>query len=489
MTDVDRFALILLASAGAGLLIIASSRLTARIRVPLPAIVLVGSAAVAALVPSLRAPSRPIDVDIVTVALIAILFDGGMSIGWRALRSAVVPIALAGIVGTFATAIAAAGVVRVVVGAGWYAALLLATAVAPTDPTVVFSVLGNRRVGGRSGTIIQGESGANDPAGIALMASLLAAGGISGSGVAHVAVEFVVQMAVGLAVGVAGGRLLLVFMRRVPLPGGGLYPLRTLASAFLLYGAATVAHGSGFLAVFIAGITIGDARVPFKREIERFHDALSSLGEIVAFIALGLTVDLGTEARTDVWVPGVVIGLALMVLIRPLLVGLSLVPVRLRRNERAFILFAGLKGAVPILLAGYLLTAHVPAARRLYGIVVVVVLFSVVVQGGLVGTFARLVHLPMEVVAPEPWALGVRLRDRPSGVYRLQVGEDAPVAGHTVAELPGLPEGAWITLLVRDGRLLAVRGSTRLEPGDDVTVLAAADDGEQLSAAFGQDGG
>lgn len=488
MTDVEHFALILLASAAAGLLIVVSSRVTARIRVPLPAIVLVGAAAAAALVPSLQSPSRGVDEDVVTVALIVILFDGGMSMGWRAFRSALVPIAAAGIVGTFATALAAAGVTHLVVGAGWYAALLLATAVAPTDPTVVFSVLGNRRVAGRSGTIIQGESGANDPVGIALMASLVGAGGLSGPAIGHVAVEFVVQMVVGVVVGVVGGRLLLLFMRRVPLPGEGLYPLRTLGGAFLLYGAATVAHGSGFLAVFVAGITLGDARAPFKREIERFHDALSSLGEIIAFIALGLTVHLGRETRVDVWLPGLLIGLALLVVVRPLMVGLSLAPVRLRRNERAFILFAGLKGAVPILLAGYLLTAHVPAASRLYGIVVVVVLFSVVVQGGLVTTVARLVHLPMEVVPPEPWTLGVRLRSRPNGVYRFQVAPDAPAAGAEVASLPGLPSGAWITLLVRDGQLIPVRGSTRLEAGDNVTVLAASDEGQELADAFGPAG-
>ena len=137
-------------------------------------------------------------------------------------------------------------------------------------------------------------------------------------------------MGVGAAAGILGGRLLLGFIRAVPLPSEGLYPLRSLACVFILFGAATVAHGSGFLTVFIAGILIGDERAPYKREIERFHTALASLGEIVAFVVLGLTVDLHQLARTDVWLPGLIIGVILAVVIRPVMVGLCLIPAGLK---------------------------------------------------------------------------------------------------------------------------------------------------------------
>ena len=238
--------------------------------------------------------------------------------------------------------------------------MLVATAVAPTDPAVVFSVLGRREISGRSGIILEGESGANDPVGIALMASLIAAGGLSAGAFAKVGGEFLLQMGVGAAVGVAGGAALLWFTRRVPLPSEGLYPLRTLACALMLFGAATLAHGSGFLAVFAAGIVLGDARAPYKREIERFHSALASLAEIVAFVALGLTIDLDVIFRADVWIPGLILGAALAFVIRPVLVGLCLIPARLPANERSFVLFAGLKGAVPILLGTFLFSAHLP---------------------------------------------------------------------------------------------------------------------------------
>ena len=181
----------------------------------------------------------------------------------------------------------------------------------------------------------------------------------------------------------------------------------------LLYGVTTLLHGSGFLAVFIAGIVIGHRRAPYQREIERFHAALAGLAEIVAFVVLGLTIDLKVLARTDVWLPGLILGLALAIVIRPLVVGLCLIPAQLDRGERTFVLFAGLKGAVPILLGELLLAANVPDAERLYGIVVVVVIFSVVVQGSLVPTVARRLGVPMQPVKPEPWAVDVRLRVDP----------------------------------------------------------------------------
>ena len=147
--------------------------------------------------------------------------------------------------------------------------------------------------------MLEGESGANDPVGIALMSSLIAAGALSAHAVGSVAVSFVLQMVVGAAVGYVGGRLLLWFMQRVRLPGEGLYSLRTMACAGILFAVATVAHGSGFLAVFLAGIVIGDEGAPHKRAIASFHSVLASLAEIVAFVVLGLTVEVDVLRRAE----------------------------------------------------------------------------------------------------------------------------------------------------------------------------------------------
>lgn len=168
-----------------------------------------------------------------------------------------------------------------------------------------------------------------------------------------------IQMIAGAVVGLVGGRALLWFVRRVSLPCEGPYPIRTLACAAVLFGAATLAHGSGFLAVFVAGIVLGDERAPYKREIERFHSALAALAEIVAFVVLGLTVNLDELTHENVWLPGLILAVVVAFGIRPLFVGACLAPAQLRRNENAFILFAGLKGAVPLLIGELMLAAGV----------------------------------------------------------------------------------------------------------------------------------
>lgn len=397
MSDTFPFATDILVVAAAGLGVLLAQRVGQITRIPFSALVLAVTAVAVAVVPGVHHPSHLIVGRVVTVALIVVLFAGGMGMGGRRFRSATNPILVLGVAGTFGTMALASVFGHYALRLGWYPSVLVATAVAPTDPTVVFSVLGRRPVPGRSSAILEGESGANDPVGIALMAGLIGGGGLTGRGVAHALGTFALQMGVGTAVGLAGGLALLWLMKHVTLPARGLDPIRTVVAAFLLYGLAAVAHGSGFLAVFLAGIVIGDHEVAHKAEIEHFHDALGSLGEMGAFVALGLTVDLHTVGRLDVWGPGLALGAVVAVAIRPAVVRLCLLGVDLTTPERRFVQFAGLKGAVPILLGSYLLGTGLSGAGRLYGIVIVVVVFSVVVQGGLVGpaiTFLRLPSLP-----------------------------------------------------------------------------------------------
>jgi cell volume regulation protein A len=452
-----------LAASAAALVAVQSHRLSERLKVPTPLFFLVAAALVPVEAPSLRTVEH-----VVSIALIVILFDGGLHIGASRFRSAAAGIVSLGVLGTFATVAGGAVLVHAVADTSWFVAVLVATAIAPTDPAVVFSVLGKREVEGRSGTVLEGESGANDPVGIALMAALLAGGSLTGGALADAGAEFAAQMLIGGAVGLVGGRLLLRLMRSA-LPAEGLYPVRTLVAAGLLFGLASLLHGSGFLAVFVAGIVLGDERAPYKREVERFHSALASLGEVVAFALLGLTVDLDVLADRDTWLPGLVIGLGLAALVRPLLGWPLLLPARLTRGETGFVLFAGLKGAVPLLLGSMLL--ELPGGDRLYGITVVVVLVSVALQGTLVPVVAGRLGVRMRTVEPEPFSIGVRVRDEPHHAHRATVESGAVADGRRIEDIPGLAEGTWISLVLRDGALLPVRGDTALAPGDDVLVL------------------
>jgi cell volume regulation protein A len=212
--------------------------------------------------------------------------------------------------------------------------------------------------------------------------------------------EFAIEMSVGLAIGIAGALLLIPVMRRVSLPSEALYPLRTLAAAGLVYGVAAVAHGSGFLAVFVAGLLVGSAAMPHKVQIERFHTSLASLAEIVVFVALGLTVDLGSLDGRLVWVDGLLLAALLAFVARPVIAGPLLLPVRLRAGERLFVMWGGLKGAVPILLAAFAVIAQVGEADRIYGLVFVVVLFSVIVQGTSLPFAAQRLGIPMRLREP-----------------------------------------------------------------------------------------
>jgi cell volume regulation protein A len=475
LSDVVPFGLVVTLVSVAALVAVLTNRVSERFSVPTPAIFLVCAAVASDLIPSLGELSITTVQRIVTIALVAILFDGGMRVGRRRWSAAAWPITWVGVAGTVVTAGAVAAACHLLFDLDWLTALLIGTAVAPTDPAVVFSVLGRREVTGRSAVILEGESGVNDPVGIALMASLLAVAGTNGLGAVGIGIrEFVLQMGVGAAVGLLGGHALVAFIRRVPLPSEALYPLRTLAAAFVIYGVASVGHGSGFLAVFVAGIIVGDVRAPYKGEIERFHSSLASLGEIVAFAVLGLTVPLHTLPDADAWLIGLIIAVLLTFLIRPLLVGLLLWPVRLRAGERVFILWAGLKGAVPILLGTFILAADTPQASSSYAIIFVVVAFSVIVQGGLVPAVARRARVPMQPIEPEPWSLGVRLRHEPRGLRRYLVADQAPAAGRAIDELD-LGEGVWITMLIRDGQLLPIRSDTVLQPGDEMLALVDPD--------------
>jgi cell volume regulation protein A len=256
------------------------------------------------------------------------------------------------------------------------------------------------------------------------------------------------------------------------MPNEALYPLRAVAFALLLYGVTTGAHGSGFLAVLLAGILVGDTRAPYKREIERFASALASLAEIVAFTVLGLSIPLSDAlGHGHAWT-GIALAALLVLVVRPLFVGLVLAPIRLHRGERAFVLWAGLKGVVPILLGTYAVAEGAPDAERIYAVLFVVVLLSVVVQGGLVPTLARVWKVPMRLVEPEPWAMGMRFRDRPEGLHRYVVEHGSQADGSTIRDLP-LDEDVWVSVVSRRGRMVQVSGSTTLAAGDEVLAITA----------------
>jgi potassium/hydrogen antiporter len=399
MNEISEFGeIVLVVSAGFSLALLGRT-ITERLAIPSAALFLLAAAIAADVLPGVHDAISFVTVErIAVVALIIILFDGGMHIGWRRARVSIVPILSLGVLGTFATAGLVACTAHWLLGFSWITSGLLGAALAPTDPAVTFSVLGGREVRGRTGTILEGESGANDPVGIALMIGMVEFATSDDGSFWTVGKEFAVEMAGGALVGVVGAAALLPLMHRARLPEASLYPLQVLAAGGVIYGAATLVHGSGFLAVFLTGLLIGDRRGPRQEQIEGFHASLASLAEITAFVALGLTVDLTDVLSSGDWLDGLLLAALLGLLVRPLVVLLLLLPVRLDWGERLFVAWSGLKGAVPILLAALAVIAAVDDEATIYNVVFVVVLFSVVVQGSLLPAVAARLRVPLHRV-------------------------------------------------------------------------------------------
>ena len=201
------------------------------------------------------------------------------------------------------------------------------------------------------------------------------------------------------------------------------------------------------------------------------------------FAGLGLTVDLGAVTRHGAWTDGIVLAAVLALVIRPCAVLALLARARLRRGEKLFVSWFGLKGAVPILLAAFAVTARTASAERVYSIVFVVVLSSVLIQGVTVGRVARWLAVPLRHVEPEPWALSIRLTERPRGVVRCIVHPRSRIVGSAIRDVP-IGRGAWISMVIRDGVVIQPRGSTVMQPGDEVLLLSESDDAGALRRLF-----
>ncbi|HZN22218.1 MAG TPA: cation:proton antiporter [Gaiellaceae bacterium] len=473
MDEIANFGLdVLVVSAGL-LLAVLGTRLAARVSLPNAAIFLAVTAVLASTIEQLDDVLTILEVErIVVVALVVILFDGGLHIGLARFRRSVGPILALGVLGTFATAGLVTLAAHYLLGLPWIVSGLVGAAIAPTDPAVTFSVLGGREVRGRAGTVLEGEAGTNDPVGIALMIGLIELANEDDGSFSIVVSEFALEMAIGLAVGVAGAMLLLPLLRQVHLPSPTLYPLRVLAGAGIVYGIASVAHGSGFLAVFVAGVLLGDVAIPRKGEIETFHSSLAALAEIAAFAVLGLSVGFTGLDDAGIWGQGLALALVLAFVARPLAVWPLLLPTSLTRGEKLFVVWGGLKGAVPILLGALAVLREVDDSERIYGIVFVVVLFSVIVQGASVPHVATRLGLSFRAVDHDL-----------AEVLEYVVREDAFANGRSVRDLP-LGDRAWVGVLVRDGRPRAFGPDTTLRPGDRVHVYCQPEDAAALARIF-----
>ncbi len=420
-----------------------------------------------------------------TLALVLILFDGGFNTPLGAVRrglGAASALATLGVLGT--AAITAFG--AHLLGFEPARAALLGAVVSSTDAAAVFSTLraGGIRLPRRVGAVLELESGLNDPMAVILTTAVVAfAQGRAGSPW-HLALEIPVQLAVGAGLGFAIGRGGRFLLRRARLKVSGLYPALTVALALLAFSVPTLFFGSGFLAVYVAAIVLGDGKLPYRDGLLRVHDSIAWFAQIGMFLLLGLLV---FPSRLLAVAPqGLAIAFLLAFVGRPLVVFLLLLPFRFQVREALFLSWTGLRGAVPIVLATFPVMARLEGAREIFDVVFFVTVVNALIPGATIPAVARRLGIAKaEPPPPEAFVEVHSARLLEGETLSFYIDEAAAVCGVAIADLP-IPESAVILLLVRDERLLAPRGSTVFEPGDHVHLYGRSEDLPLLRLMFGR---
>ncbi|HEX7298061.1 MAG TPA: potassium/proton antiporter [Solirubrobacteraceae bacterium] len=403
------------------------------------------------------------------IALALILFEGGLTAGLLEIRPVLKPALALAVVGTIVTAVVTGLAAAALFDLSTLDGMLLGSVMAATDGAAIFALLRGSTLKRRLATTLEGESGFNDPVAVLLVLGFIEWLQRDSYGLGDMALLFVRQLGIGLIVGVVVGAAAVWTLRRVQLATAGLYPVATLAVAALAFGGADALHGSGFLAVYLAGLALGTVGIPAQQTVTAFHQGLAWVGQVAMFVALGLLV---FPSRLDeIAVKGTVLALVLVLVARPLAVAVATLPARFTWAERAVLSAAGLRGAVPVVLATFPVIAGVGGSTQLFDIVFFAVLLSTLIQGT---TFEPLAHrlgaTTTEPAVPRPLAEAGTIRRLGAEVLEYPVGERDAVVGARVRDL-GLPREAVVNVIVRGDEAIPPRGSTILRGGDRLHVL------------------
>src|SRR3954453_15156172 len=412
------------------------------------------------------------------IALALILFEGGLTAGFSDLRPVVWPAISLALVGTMITAALTGLAAKLLFDFTTLESLLVGSILAGTDGAAVFALLRGSTLRRRLAKTLEGESGLNDPIAVLLVVALIAAITEPSYTFGDAVWLFVRQLGIGAVAGIAIGRAGAFAFERVPLATPGLYPVASIAVAALAFGAADVVHGSGFLAVYLAGLVLGDHRIPAKRTVIRFHEGVASVAQIALFVVLGLLV-FPTQLR-DVALEATALALLLALVARPIATFIATAPFRFSFAEKIVLGWAGLRGGVPVVLATFPVIDQVPRSLEFFNIVFFAVLVSTLLQGT---TFERLPGgaggAPARPAMPRPLAESGTIRRLGAEVVEFRVHEEDACAGVRVREL-GLPRDALVNVIVRGDQALPPRGSTRIEPGDRLHVLVRQEVAEDV---------
>jgi cell volume regulation protein A len=411
-----------------------------------------------------------------TGALIVILIEGGLSTEWRHIRP-IVPVATVLATVGLAVSIGATAVgAHLLLHFDWQLALLIGAVLSPTDAAAVFSVLRRVPMPRRLSGLLEAESGFND-APSALLVVLLSTTTLGDLGLWSAVGVVIYQLVAGGAIGLIVGQVGLIVMRRAALPSSGLYPLAAFAFGALAYAVAARLHASGFLAAYVAGLVLGNGHLPHRPAVRSFAEGLAWLAQIGMFVMLGLLAT-PTEMWPDV-LSAIALGLVVLLFSRPLSVVASLTPFRVPWREQAMLSWAGLRGAVPIVLATVPAVEKVPRSDDLFNIVFVVVFLLTALQGPTLPFVARRLGM-----VPAVSARDLEVESAPLGSLRAEllaftIPDGSLLHGVEVFELR-LPRTAAVTLVIRQGAAFVPDRRTTLLEGDDLLVVCTPEVRDQV---------
>jgi cell volume regulation protein A len=403
-----------------------------------------------------------------TVGLALILYEGGLQTSLRRLREVAVPAALLSTVGVVVSALVTGLAAHALFHLTWLEAILLGAVVSSTDAAAVFATLRFTHIRRRLARTLEAESGGNDPMAIALTLGLIAwIERPHAYGLDDLVLLVVRQIGLGLLVGAALGAIATWVFARIPHSIGAFAPVASLAVAALSFGAADVIGGSGFLAVYLVGLAVGSTPSRYRRHLVAFHEGVAFVAQVALFVVLGLLVF--PRELPHVALPGLALAFLLMLVARPAAVWASTLVTDYTHRERLLLGWAGLRGAVPIVVATFVLSSHVSDKETIFNAVFFVVLVSTLVQGTTLEWVARRLGLisPAPPVHEPPLEVGPLSK---LDLVDFAVGGDHAVSGSAVREL-GLPRDALIAVISRDGETIPPRGSTVVEAGDRLFVL------------------
>lgn len=417
------------------------------------------------------------------IALIIILFEGGLQTKWDAVKPVAYPAITLATLGVLLTAVFTGIAARFILDLTWLEALLFGSIVGSTDAAAVFAVLRGKNIKSRLGTTLEAESASNDPMAMFLTISFIQLIQTDDSSILSLIPQFFWQMGIGLLIGYVLGKAGVWVLNKINLDSGGLYPVLGLGIAASTYGTASLIGASGLLAVYVVAIVIGNAEIPYRHMITRFSEGLAWMMQILMFVVLGLLV-FPSEIIGPIMLKGLLLSLILMLVARPISVFVIVAFFKYRLKENIFLAWSGLRGAVPIVLATFPMLAGLEQSQMFFNVIFFVVLTSALIQGSTISPLASKLGL-VEDDQPSP-AHSIELVSigkTNAEIIEYVVKDQDDVAHKPIADL-ALPENALINAIIRNDEVITPFGSTVIQPHDILFILVNKDKIKDLKQAL-----